>query len=165
MHEPKTSLSIAAYLHDIFWSAFMIVTTSSRFFIITHLGAKGQQSRRCRPERRSCHCALVFLQPLSGPLESKCEPQGAPDIQIWGPEFQAKRGHRLLAPWIDHKGRTNQEFWERLVQRIISIVITTPGLIRTMIFHQKQFDQTHSLLLVQHEQKLTDGKPNRCTHS
>ena len=42
------------------------------------------------------------------------------------PEFLPRRGKVLLASWFTHKGSTNN-LWRKLVERLLSIVITTPG--------------------------------------
>ena len=57
------------------------------------------------------------------------EGQQAEDREPEGnePDLLPRRGDFLLAPWKNHKGKTNQKLWQDLVQRVMSIVISTPG--------------------------------------
>ena len=42
------------------------------------------------------------------------------------PEVLPRRGEVLLASWFTHKGGANR-LWRKFVQRVLSIVISTPG--------------------------------------
>ena len=59
------------------------------------------------------------------------------DAQALGVDFALvpKRGSKLLAPWMDHKGVLNIGLWSGLVRRLMSIVISTPGASLPPPFH------------------------------
>ena len=53
----------------------------------------------------------------------------------WGQPHMSQRGDTLLMPWIDHKGGLNAQLWRQLVQRVVSIVASMPGIAHWPTLH------------------------------
>lgn len=60
-------------------------------------------------------------------VDGKARPASAAELKPKAKARPKERGTQLLAPWLDHKGGLNEKLWRQLVNRLMSIVITSPG--------------------------------------
>ena len=78
--------------------------------------------------RRSLHLSSLVHFFLAGPVDNKGEPTFEASMSGSSDDvLLLRRGSILLAPWLNHKGGLNHRLWQGLVERIMSIVISTPG--------------------------------------
>lgn len=67
----------------------------------------------------------ILIGPVDGKGEAMSKQPGSDKEEE--EKDRLRRGSVLLAPWLDHKGGLNLRLWQGLVQRVMSIVISTPG--------------------------------------
>ena len=48
-----------------------------------------------------------------------------------GADTGRAEGKGLIRPWLDDRGKLNQPFWSALTQRVMSVVMRNPGMLRT----------------------------------